>query len=138
MKCMNKEGLEVTKCRKTWKILKKPWGRGWEWKRECLGDEQVQTNRERLKKWETNREGGLNRTFSNAWQLRYREVSRKLLREVLRKWSSTAEVSSKYRATRNQFQEQKLDRSTRCRGVIEEAGAFSINPLGIEEVSRLR
>ena len=83
-------------------------------------------------------EGGLNRTFSNARQLRYREVSRKLSREVSRKWLLTAEVSSKYRATKNQFKEQKLDRSTRCRGVIEEAGAFSIDPLGIEEMSRLR
>ena len=59
-------------------------------------------------------------------------------REVSRKWSSIAEVSSKYRATKTQFQEQKLDRSTRCRGVIKEAGAFSIDPPGIEEVSRLR
>ena len=75
-------------------------------------------------------EGGLNRTFSNAQQLRYREVSRK--------WSSKTEVSSKYRATKNQLQEQKLDRSTRCRGAIEEAGAFLIDPPGIEEVLRLR
>ena len=57
--------------------------------------------------------------------------------EVSRKWSSIAEVSSKYRATKNQFQEQKLNRYTRCRGAIEETGAFSIDPLGIEEVSRL-
>ena len=59
-------------------------------------------------------------------------------REVSRKWSSTAEVSSNYRATKNQFQKQKLDRSTRCRGAIEEAGVFSIDPPGIEEASRLR
>ena len=64
-------------------------------------------------------------------------MSRKLSREVSRKWSSTAEVSSKYRATKNQFQEQKLDRSTRCQGAIEEAGAFLIDPPGIEEVLRL-
>ena len=63
---------------------------------------------------------------------------RKLSREVSRKWSSTAKVSSKYRATRNQFQEQKLDRSTRCRGAIKEVGAFLIDPPGIKEVSRLR
>ena len=59
-------------------------------------------------------------------------------REVSRKWSSIAEVSSKYRATKNQIQEQKLDQSTKCRGAIEEVGAFSIDPPGIEEVSRLR
>ena len=56
-------------------------------------------------------------------------------REVTRKWSLTVEVSSKYRATKNQFQEQKLNRSTRCRGAIKETGAFSIDPPGIEEVS---
>ena len=36
------------------------------------------------------------------------------------------------------YREQKLNRSSRCRGTIEEAGAFSIDPPGIEEVSRLR
>ena len=65
-------------------------------------------------------------------------MSRKLSREVSRKWSSTTKVSGKYRATKNQFQEQKLDRSTRCQGAIEEVGAFLIDPPGIEEVLRLR
>ena len=64
-------------------------------------------------------------------------MSRKLSRELSRKWLLTVEVSRKYRATKNQFQEQKLDRSTKCQGAIEEAGAFSNDPLGIEEVSRL-
>ena len=64
-------------------------------------------------------------------------MSRKLSREVSRKWSSTTEVLGKYRATKNQFQEQKLDRSTRCQGAIEEVGAFLIDPPGIEEVLRL-
>ena len=64
-------------------------------------------------------------------------MSRKLSREESRKWSSTIEVSRKYRVKKNQFQEQKLDRSTRCRGAIEEAEAFSIDPPGIEELSRL-
>ena len=49
----------------------------------------------------------------------------------------TAEVSSKYRGPTHQIQEQKLDRSTRCREAIEEAGAFSINPPGVEELSGL-
>ena len=34
--------------------------------------------------------------------------------------------------------EQKLDRSNRCRGAIEDVGAFSIDPPGIKEVSRFR
>ena len=69
--------------------------------------------------------------------MRYREVSKKLSRYVSRNWSSTVEVSSKYRAVKNQIQEQKLNRSTKCRRVIEEAGAFSIDPPGIKKVSRL-
>ena len=35
-------------------------------------------------------------------------------------------------------QEERLDRSTRCREAIEEAGDFSIDPPGIEELSGLR
>ena len=50
------------------------------------------------------------------------------------KYLSTTEVSSKYQATTHQIQVQKLDRSTRCRKAIEEAGAFSIDPPGVEEV----
>ena len=56
------------------------------------------------------------------------------VKEVSRKCLSTAEVLSKYQATKNQIQEQKLDRSTRCREAIEEAGAFSIDQLGIDEL----
>ena len=44
----------------------------------------------------------------------------------------------RYRATKNQIQEQKLDQSTRCQRAIKEVGAFSIDPPSIEEVSRLR
>ena len=43
-----------------------------------------------------------------------------------------------YRGITHQTQEQKLDRSTRCREAIEEAGAFSIDPPGVEEVLGLR
>ena len=89
MKCMNEKGLRAYQVRWNLKNLKNPWGRGFEWKGECLGKEQSWTDRERSKKWEEN-------------------------------------------------QEQKLDRSSKCRGAIEEAGAFSIDPPGIEELSGLR
>ena len=55
-----------------------------------------------------------------------------------RKCLSTAKESNKYRVTRNQIQEQKLDRSTKCREAIKEGGAFLIDPPGIEELSGLR
>ena len=42
----------------------------------------------------------------------------------------------RYRATKSQIQERKLDQSSRCRRATEEVGAFSIDPPGIEEVSR--
>ena len=48
--------------------------------------------------------------------------------EVSRKLSSNNELDS----------EQKIDRSSRCRGAIKDAGGFLIDPPGIEEVSRLR
>ena len=51
---------------------------------------------------------------------------------------STAEVSSKYRATTHQIQEQKLDRSTKCQEAIKEVGAFWIDPPSIKELSGLR
>ena len=39
---------------------------------------------------------------------------------------------------KHQTQEMRLDRSTRCREAIEGIGTFSIDPPGVEEVSRLR
>ena len=119
----SKEKLE-----KAWRILEEEvWRKG-----ECLGEEQSRTDRERSKKWETDRERGIYRPFNNARQLRYREVSRKLSREVLRKWSSTAEVSSnKESVSRTEAQSihqvsrsyrgdrSFLDRSTRYRGGVE-------------------
>ena len=69
------------------------------------------------------------------------EVSRGVEEAVevsVEKRSLIAKVSRKYRETRNPIQEQKLDRSTRCRGAIEEAGAFSIDPPGIKELFGLR
>ena len=39
------------------------------------------------------------------------------------------------RGTKHQTQEMRLDRSIRCREAIEKTGTFSIDPLGVEEVS---
>ena len=74
----------------------------------------------------------------NLNRCRYREVSRDLSRRCREKCSSTVEVSRRYRGTTHQNQEQKLDRSTKGQEAIEETGTFSIDPPGIEEVSRLR
>ena len=38
---------------------------------------------------------------------------------------------------KHQTQEMRLDQSTRCQETIEGTGTFSINPPGVEEVSRL-
>ena len=38
---------------------------------------------------------------------------------------------------KHQTQEMRLDRSTRCGEAIEGTGTFSIDPPGVEEVSRL-
>ena len=39
---------------------------------------------------------------------------------------------------KHQTQEMRLDRSTRCREAIKGTGTFSIDPPGVEEMSRLR
>ena len=74
----------------------------------------------------------------NLNKCRCRKVSRHLSRKVLRKWLSTAEVSRRCRGTTQQNQEQKLDRSTRCREAIDDVDPFSIDPPGIEKLSGLR
>ena len=48
------------------------------------------------------------------------------------------QVSRRYRETKIPDQEQKLDRSIRCREVIKEAGTCSIDPPSIEVLARLR
>ena len=78
---------------KSLKNLKNHKGRGLEWERECLGDEQVRTDWERSKKWESDREEWIYRPLVKLDRCRCREVLRKLSRSVSRKWSSTAEVS---------------------------------------------
>ena len=50
---------------KSWKRLEKSQGRGLEWKRECLGDEQAQTDLERSKKWEMDHEERIYRLSVN-------------------------------------------------------------------------
>ena len=54
-----------------------------------MGDEQVQTDRERSRKWESNREEQIYRSLVKLDRCRYREVSRQLSRKVSRKWSLT-------------------------------------------------
>ena len=48
------------------------------------------------------------------------------------------QVSKRCRGTQHQILDQNLDRSSRCREVIEEAEAISIDPAGVEEQSGLR
>ena len=74
----------------------------------------------------------------NLDRCRCLEVSRHLSKKVSRKWSSTAEVLRRCRGTTQQNQEQKLNRSTRCREAIEDVDPFSIDPPGIEKLSGLR
>ena len=59
------------------------------------------------------------------------------IEEGVEKWSSTIEVSRRYRETTHQNQEQKLNRSTRCQEAIDDADPFSIDPPGIEKLSGL-
>ena len=58
--------------------------------------------------------------------------------DVLRKYTSTVEVSKRYQGLAHQFLEQKLDRSTRHREAIEHTDPNSIDPPGIEVQARLQ
>ena len=89
----------------------------WEMNR-CEQIERDRRNKNQImKKW-------IYRPSVKLDRCRYQEVLTKLSREVSRKRSSIAEVSSRYQGTTHQIQEQKLNRSTRCRETIEEAGAI--------------
>ena len=69
------------------------------------------------------------------------QVSRSIevsVEEVSRKCLSIAEVSRRYQGTTHQNQEQKLDRSTKYRGAVEDTDPISIDPPGIEVLARLR
>ena len=68
-------------------------------------------------------EEGIYRPSVNLDRRKCREVSRNLLRQVSRKWSSTAEVSSKYRAS---IEQQRIRSNNRS----------SINPPGVEKLSK--
>ena len=48
------------------------------------------------------------------------------------------QVSRRCRETNHQIQEQKLDRSTKCQEAIKEAETFSIDPPGVEMLSRMQ
>ena len=139
MKCMKNERLEAYQEKKILKKLEETFeDQDWSDLRE-FGRENREQSREisseirfgshkeayiehsvKLDRWGVERCRG-------SCQGRYRE-----------KCLSTVEVSTKYRATTHQIQEQKLDRSTKCREAMEEAGAFSIDPPGIKELSGLR
>ena len=132
---MNKEGLDayqvLKKLEKAWRIL----------------EEQVWTEKESV--WEMNSHGQIEKDRRNEKRIAMEKyIDPSVMLDswgIGRYWGScrgrcwgTGRRQLRYPATKNQIQEQKLDRFTRCRGAIEEVGAFSIDPPGIEEVLRLR
>ena len=80
LKCMNMRDWNLTKWRKTWKSLKKPWGRRLEWVRE---DREMKRQRYRERdwhKWATDRTRRIYRPLVNLDKWRCWEASRNLLR----------------------------------------------------------
>ena len=65
-------------------------------------------------------------------------MSSHLLRKVSRKTTSTDTAVEKVSRNKAKTQEEKLDRFTSYREVIEGPGTFSFDPLAIEDMSRLR
>lgn len=138
MKCMKKEWK-----RRSYHLIWSKEGRksrGMEIgvKKSGLGDEQPRTDRREIEKWEWNRDESLNRHLSKSRQLRCREVSRMLLREVSRKLAFDSWRCRGGIEVRTAELILKLDRSTRCREGIEETEKISIDPPSVENVSRLR
>ena len=106
---------------------------------ECFGRENKEVSRERSKKMISgSHKGGLYRTTSKSRQMQVSRGIEVSVEEVSRKCLSTAEISRRYQGTTHQNQEQKLDRSTRCREAIEDTDPILIYPLGIEVLARLR
>ena len=70
--------------------------------------------------WFPDHTWGLYRKASKSRQIKVLRGVEVSVEEVPRKWSSTAEVSRRYREITHQHQEQKLDRSTRYRGTVED------------------
>ena len=144
MKCMNEKGLEAYQVKRNLKkleeSLRNKFGVWW----ECFGRETKKyREREIEEKWFLNRTEALYRASSKSQQVnldrcRYQEVSRDLSRRC-------RENARRQLRCREGIEEQHIrikNRSSidppRCREAIEEAGASSIDPPGIEEVSRLR
>ena len=144
---------KLTKWRKYWKSLKKPWGSRLEW------DESIWERKERAIKREIERSkgqiarGSLNRPSVNLDKWRCQEVLRQLLRKVSRKWSSTdtgiEEVSrNKLSDTRTEARTIHLlsksyqggrgffDLSTRYREAVEIAIRKSLRSSADSKVSR--
>ena len=122
---------------------------------ECLGEKKkrfIEREIKQNKGWITR--GGLNISLVNLDKWRCWEVSRQLSRKVSRKWSLTdigievsrnnpsdarTEARSIHQLSRSyRWGRRFLDLSTRYQEAIEEAGGFSIYPLGIEKLSRLQ
>ena len=128
---------KLTKWRKSWKSLKKPWGSRLEWD-EMFGREKERAIRREIERNEGQiARGSLNRPSINLNRWRCREVSRLLLRKVSRKWSSTDTGIEEVSRNNPSDARTELDQSTSCREAIDKARAFSIDPLGIEKLLRL-
>ena len=132
MRCMNEKGLEAYQVKKNLKNLRNPWGTKLEWDESVFGRETEKYGERYRRKWEPDRTGYLYRTSSKSQQMQVSRVIEVSVKEVLRKCSSTAEVSrnntsesrtkarSIHQVSRSyRVYRPNLDRSTRYRGAGE-------------------
>ena len=63
---------------------------------------------------------------------------RKVSRDLSRRCRENAHRQLRCQGTTHQNQEQKLDRSTRCRGAVEDTNQILIDPPGIEKLSSIQ
>ena len=136
---MNMKGLEAYQVKKNLKKLEETLrNKDWSGMRQ-FGRENREVSRERLNKmrFESHRE--IKQCISKSRQMKVsRGVETSVKEGIEKNGLRQIQVSTRCQGTNHQIQEQKLDRSTRCREAIEEAKTFQIDPPGVEKLLGLR
>ena len=130
MKCMNEKELGAYQVKRNLKKLEESLRNKFGVRWECFWERNREVSKYR-RKWFSDHAYALYREASKSRQMQVSRGIEGSNEEVSRKYSSTAEVSIRYRGSTHQNQEQKLNRSTRCREAIEHTDPISIDPPGV-------
>ena len=124
---MNVKGLEPYQEKKNLKKLKETLRNNYWSEIRKFGREIREVSRERSSEMSSGLHRELKQCTSKSRQMK---VSGGVEKMVIDRY--------RYRGTNHQIPDQNLDRSTKCQEAIEEAEAFSIDPPGVEKLSRIQ